>query len=84
MNRQSGDPDAPDPLAEADPLASSPDAPDAQVVWLWHDLALPQGVVPLNPGPDLQTRLDTLVLEVVRRGHTDSASELSRICLGLS
>ncbi len=84
MNRQSGDPDAPDPLAEADPLASSPDSLDAQAAWLWHDLALPQGVAPLSPSPDLQTRIDALVLLVLRSGHSHSAGELSRICLGLS
>ena len=68
MNRQSGD----------------PEAPSTQAAWLWHDLVLPPGVAPLSASPDLQTRIDALVLEVLRSGQRESARELSEISLGLS
>lgn len=71
MNHQSGNPEFPETQVN-------------QAAWLWHDLALPAGVAPLSPSPDLHDRIDALVLDVLRSGHCESAGELSRICLGLS
>ena len=52
--------------------------------WRWLPVALPATVAPLPYVPEVRSRMDRSVLNIVKTGDQQSALLMSRLCLGLA